>query len=172
MFSITKYTLLIIDFSLKATFYYNILLWFPYYFTALNFPFEASLISIVFPIFTIIGSYIFELAMLKYEPWSGVAANFCLGLSVVVSIIMLYYGTLEQTSEIMKIYIFLSAIQGFFAGGPSCRLNQKDIASITEGNSTDLYVILSILGIIVSILLIISLYCIGYFLERGTFFLK
>jgi hypothetical protein len=107
--------------------------------------------------------------MLKFEKWSGVAGNLCLGLAAGVGVLMLYYGSLEQTSEVMRIYVGLSAGQGFFSGGPSCRLTQKDVVSITEGNNNDLYAIFAISDVLVSLCLIISLYCIGYFLEKGTF---
>jgi hypothetical protein len=86
---------------------------------------------------------------------------------VLISGLMFYFSFLEQTHYIMTIYMILSGVQGFFIGGPISRITQTDIACLTKGNNNDLYMILTINSFLRSLLLVISLYSIGYFLEKG-----
>ena len=61
----------------------------------------------------------------------------------------------------------LTAAQGFFTGGPSCRLGQCDLVTVTKGDNNDLYIVLVIVSATKNLLSTICLYLIGFHLAHS-----
>jgi hypothetical protein len=93
-----RYVFLVVDYGMPSVMYYNVLLWFPYYFTVLSFPEEAAAISILYNVMGVVGAFTFEAIIVKCEKWSGMTANTSLGMAVLVGILMLHFSFSEQTS--------------------------------------------------------------------------
>ena len=54
-----RYVFLVADYGMSSVLYYNVLLWFPYYFTMLSFPEEAATISILYNVMGVAGALAF-----------------------------------------------------------------------------------------------------------------
>lgn len=94
-------------------------------------------------------------------------SSICLGMSTIISLAMFYYSFSEADSGKVLLFIILSGAQGILVGGPCARLAQHDLVQITEGNPQDIYIILVIYTLVKCVLSTITLYLIGYCLERG-----
>jgi phosphoglycerol transferase MdoB-like AlkP superfamily enzyme len=86
-----RYSILLADCGIANALYNNIL-WFPYYFTALNFPNQAAVISILYISMSAVGSFSFEALMSNHEKWSPLLAGVFLGVSVFIGVIMLHFS--------------------------------------------------------------------------------
>ena len=86
-----RYSLSLADCGIANALYNNIL-WFPYYFTALNFPNQAAVISILYLLMSAVGSFCFEALMVKHEKWSPFLASLCMGGAVFIGVLMLHFS--------------------------------------------------------------------------------
>ena len=127
--------LLILDGLFQRTQGANILMWFPYFFTQLNFQVSVLFISSAYFIISVPGNMIYEQIMQFSSPTTQKNFSFILlVLSLGFTIFLPYIDPVEENSSL---YLLIICLFGFVQAGPCCRIVGNQIVQST-GEDTKL----------------------------------
>ena len=109
--------LVLMEAAFMGVFYYNLLLWMPFYFANSNYKEAASYLSIISPLFNVIGSFCFEGPMKLCQKYSHWIISFILLLHAIAYYFILEISktSLQDSSNLGLYFILLSIGNLFFA---------------------------------------------------------
>ena len=108
LLAVKKNILLTIDFTLQEGLYYNILMWYPYYFTVVSLNQYGAYITILFPFCYLIGQFLFESLIGYCSSYTNQIMIILLGLLVVDHFCLLSVSYLEQSTGIVIFYFIFT----------------------------------------------------------------
>lgn len=140
-------------------------MWFPYYFLHLGYEKEASVISIMYPLFTTIGVLVYEYPILLC-PSKAHWVIFCMfGINVILFIIMTQLG--QEQSDIPR-YIILVGLSGLVKGGPYPTITSSEMRLRAKTNR-QIYYAMTSGRLAFMILTIVLMVIIGFFMQNSTY---
>ena len=167
MISKPKIFFVVLELSLNSTLFYNMIAWYPYFFTAIGFPSYAAYLSIVPSLFYFLVPFVFEPLVSRCEN----KANYIIIILHFLNLCI--YGWLallgHQISDpgnVSLLFVLIVA-QGIIFAGPCVRSTLIEMAIESEGNPTTLYHMYNFFILLQCLLAAISYFLIGYFMERG-----
>ncbi len=104
----------LIDNTLVTIMYYNILMWFPYFFIKYGFNFQASIISIMYPTFALFSVGLYEYVLRKRKICEKYLVSWMHLFNFLFYVAMLFMG--KNMSD-AKYFIILVALSGLTQGG-------------------------------------------------------
>jgi predicted MFS family arabinose efflux permease len=107
----TSNIFILFDFTFQENMAFLLIYWMPYYFTLNNFKDSSIYILIVFPVFTSVGSFVFNLMVNKCCPsYDSIATCILMVLSFCASLAMCFIGTDPQ-----DVFLYLALVSAFLS---------------------------------------------------------
>ena len=156
----------ILEHAFLTTYYYNLLLWFPFYFTFIHHGQYASYLSIISPICLVIGNAFFQ-NLIKLCPsfthW--VSCLFYL-MVVVIHWVLLEINKADEAGSI-SLYFILIVAASFIVGGPYSEITLNEFKGEADGDGDALYCMYSMMNLLKSTISLFLSYLIGSSMESG-----
>lgn len=136
-------------------------MWFPYYFLHLGYQYEASIISIMYPVFTCLGVLVYEYPILLCPSKAHWVIFGMLGTNVLFYIIMSQFG---QDHSYVLPYIILVALSGLVKGGPYPTITSSEMRLRAKTNR-EVYYAMTAGKIALMLLTVFLMIIIGIFMQ-------
>lgn len=165
-----KKLLAILEIVAIALCYYNILLWFPYYFSFIGFQDYASYLSIICPISIFFGGIFFESLMKLCARFDKHVTTFLILIFIFTNycIILIHRNETEGNRNQTVFLYFMSIVLGTLAlSGPYNRLFIKEIYDVTDGTVKMKYYIITLYVFFRCFFLTINFFSTGIILEHS-----
>ena len=104
------------EYSLLNAYYYNLLLWFPFYFTFIHYDQYATYLSILSPICSVIGSYFYQHLIglcPTFTHW--ITTLFCL-LATIIHFILTEVNRADESGSVGLYFILITVVSLIIAG--------------------------------------------------------
>ena len=147
---------------MSETIYYNLLMWVPFYFSMRGYMFNASLISIMFPIFMAVGAILFE----QFR-CCGSKNKYVITIFYFLIIVICLFLGLQSDSPI-PLYMVLIGLIGFLLSPGETKTLSSDPPLLTKENERLNYLIVQLFMLLSHFLMLVLMVLVGWTMEKGT----
>ena len=158
-----------VDAILQHALAYNLMLWFPYYFSKLHFNFSMILISISFYVMTFPGCILLE-SLISCFPKKKKKLTF--GFLMASFILTAILPFIEPIEENAPFYILITCLIGLTEAGPSSRVFNSEMIERTNNDTKMNYYVLLTNRLFYMLALVFFMLSIGILMQISTNFIK
>ena len=156
----------ILEHAFLAAFYYNLLLWFPFYFNLIDYGRYASYLSIIFPICLVLGNVFFQNFIKLCPTFTHWTSSVFHTLTVIINLALFLVNKADENASV-ELYFCLIIASSFIMGGPYTQIGIHEYSLEIEGDRDALYYMMSMFALLRSLINLFVLFLISYFMELG-----
>ena len=164
-FAVPRNLLWCIENCALIIFYFNVMMWAPYYFSKIGFDSQTTLISLMFPLLNCVSAVIFSFGFGHCQSKVPLILILCFFLGLILEIFLLFIG--HDASDVFFQILCFGGAGFFFAAGRSWICGYEG-AAFTEGNPVMRRQVILLSDYVKQIGNFISLLVIGVLVEQGT----